>query len=87
MIESFPTVPEVFEVFERAGFTSLSAEKVEQLLAHKLSDMVERVRQRADTTLEALSDEDFADGLARLEVAAGTDEGPVLDSLDLLVLH
>jgi ubiquinone/menaquinone biosynthesis C-methylase UbiE len=87
MIETFPTVPEVFDVFERAGFTNLSTEKVEQLLAHTLSDMVEKTRQRADTTLEKLSDEDFAEGLAKLEEAAKHGDGPVFDSLDLLVLR
>jgi SAM-dependent methyltransferase len=84
-IESFPSIPDVFGTFEGAGFTSLSVEKVEQLLAYRLSDMVERLRMRADTTLELLSDEDFERGLQAVEVAARTEDEPVIDSLDLLV--
>jgi len=86
-IESFPTVPEVFGAFEEAGFRTMSIERVEQLLAYKLADMIDRVRQRADTTLEKLSDDDFAEGLARLERSAQTETGPVLDYLDLLVVR
>ena len=86
-IESFPAVPDVFAAFERAGFTSMSIERVEQLLAYKLADMVDRVRQRADTTLEKLSDDDFAKGMARLEEVAKTETGPVVDYLDLLVVR
>jgi SAM-dependent methyltransferase len=86
-VDSFPTVPEVIEVLEQAGFSRVSIERVEQLLAYKLADMVDRVRQRADTALEKLSDEDFAKGLAELERAAETETGPVLDFLDLLVVR
>jgi len=86
-IESFPTVPEIFEAFQDAGFATMSIERVEQLLAYKLADMVDRVRQRADTTLEKLSDEEFAAGLKELEDAAKTETGPVLDYLDLLVVR
>ena len=86
-IESFPAVPEIVDAFEHAGFASMSIERVEQLLAYRLADMVDRVRQRADTALEKLSDEDFATGLAALERAAELEDGPVLDGLDLLVLR
>ncbi len=86
-IEAFPSVPAVFEAFQGAGFSTMSIERVEQLLAYKLADMVDRVRQRADTTLEKLSDADFDAGLAKLERAAKTETGPVLDYLDLLVVR
>ena len=86
-VDSFPSVNDVFEAFEKTGFANMSVERVEQLLAYKLADMVDRVRQRADTTLEKLSDEDFAQGLAELERAAKTETGPVLDYLDLLVVR
>ncbi|MGH7859901.1 MAG: class I SAM-dependent methyltransferase, partial [Candidatus Binatia bacterium] len=81
-IESFPTAREIIGVFEATGFTSFSVEKVEYLLAYRLTDMVERIRRRADTTLELLSDEEFEAGLHALEEVARTDEGPVMDSLD-----
>lgn len=86
-IDSFPTVDDITGVFLSAGFTSFSIEKVEQLLARSMSEMVERIELRADTTLELLTDEEFAEGLKRMQEAAKTSDGPVLDYLDLLVLR
>jgi hypothetical protein len=45
------------------------------------------VRLRADSTLELLSDEEFAAGLARLEAAAGAETSPVpvREALELVV--
>ena len=86
-IESFPSVNEVVDVFLGAGFASFSLEKVEQLLARSMTEMIERIKLRADTTLELLSDDEFAEGLKRMEQAAANDDSPVLDYLDLLVLR
>lgn len=86
-IGSFPSVDEIVDAFLGAGFTSFSLEKVEQLLAYSMSEMVRRVKLRADTTLELLSDEEFAEGVRRMEEAARTDDSPVLDYLDLLVFR
>jgi ubiquinone/menaquinone biosynthesis C-methylase UbiE len=86
IVDSMPTKPDVIDAFERAGFGSFLSEKVDQLLAHSLADMVPRIAARADTTLELISDEEFAKGLADLEAAAEREQGPVHDSLDLLVI-
>lgn len=83
-VEGFPSMPETIELFERAGFTTFSVEMVEQVTARSYSDALEATRMRADTLLEALSDEAFERGLERLAEAARTEEGPVVDSLDLL---
>jgi ubiquinone/menaquinone biosynthesis C-methylase UbiE len=87
VVDSMPTIPDVIEAFQDAGFTSFLNERVEQLLAHNLADMVPRIRTRADTTLELLPDEEFERGLELLEAAARVEHGPVLDSLDLLVVR
>jgi hypothetical protein len=44
---------------------------------------------RADSMLAALSESEFARGLAAIDEAirAGRDRGPVVDRLDLLVLR
>ena len=86
-IDSFPSVDDMVEVFQSAGFGSFSLEKVEQLLARSMSEMIERTKLRADTTLELLSDEEFAAGLERMEQAAKEDDSPILDYLDLLVFR
>jgi hypothetical protein len=54
-----------------------------------MSDWVTRVRamRHADSTLAALSDAEFATGLAALEEAAATGKPVPLTGLDLLVLH
>jgi hypothetical protein len=62
---------------------------VSQVSAPSLRAAVERVRQRADSTLVPLSDREFAAGLAAMEraAAAETTPTPVVDRLDLLVLR
>jgi hypothetical protein len=87
VIDSWPTMTEVVGVFERAGFTHFYNEQVEQLVAHSLADMVPRIRMRADTALELIGDEEFEMGLAKLEEAARVEHGPVLASVDLLVIR
>ncbi len=87
VVDSMPTIPEVMEIFQGAGFGSFYNEQVEQLLAYNLADMVPRIRMRADTTLELISDEEFERGLEELEAAARVENGPVFDHLDLLVIR
>lgn len=87
IIETFPTTRAVIDAFEAAGFSRFYREQVEQLLAHDLAEMVPRMRRRADTTLEHISDEAFNAGLALLEETAKQETGPVLDVMDLLVIR
>lgn len=87
IVDSMPTIPEVVDAFEGAGFGSFRTEQVPQLLAHNLAEMVPRIRLRADTTLELISDEEFAQGVAELEEAARTEADPVIDHLTLLVIR
>lgn len=84
---TFQTVAETVGLFADAGFESMSLEQHTQRTAPSLEDMVPKVRMRADTTLELLPDEEFAQGLELLEETARVEHGPVLDSLDLLVLR
>jgi SAM-dependent methyltransferase len=86
-VASFPGIPEVIDAFERAGFQSFSTERVEQLLAHSLTEMIERIKLRADTTLELLPDEAFEAGLHAMIEEAKVNDGPVIDPLDLLVVR
>ena len=86
--ERFPSVEATVAAFASAGFAQEHLESVPQVTAASLSAAYERVRLRADTTLESLSDEEFAQGLAALELAAAKEAtpAPVVDWLDLLVL-
>jgi SAM-dependent methyltransferase len=83
---SFPTVEETAAAFGEAGFALSRIESVQQVTAPSLAAAVERVRLRADTTLRLLSDEEFADGLRKMQEAADAAQPePVVDRLDLLV--
>lgn len=87
VIDSMPGIPEVVAAFAEAGFSSFHTEKVEQLLAHSLAEMVPRIRLRADTALELISDDEFERGLAELEAAAQHERGPVIDPDNLLLIR
>jgi ubiquinone/menaquinone biosynthesis C-methylase UbiE len=86
--ESFPTVSDVAEAFA-AGFGIEALESIPQVSASSLREGYERLRLRADTTLQGLSDEEFAEGLRRLkaEADAETDPQPIVSRLGLLVLR
>lgn len=87
--ESFPSIETVEAAFARAGFRRRALESVTQVEARSLSEACERLRHRADTTLLLLSDEEFEEGMRRLEAdaAAEVDPKPLTATLDLLVLR
>jgi SAM-dependent methyltransferase len=86
--DTYPLLDDVVGGFERAGFRYELLMSVSQRTAHNLPDALHRVRHRADTTLQSISDEAFEAGLARLrQDAAANPDQPVIDRLDLLVLR
>ncbi len=87
--ETFPTIEAVERAFAIAGFLREALESVTQVSAGSLREACERLRQRADTTLQLLSDEEFAEGMRRLEAdaAAEVEPRPITSALDLLVLR
>ena len=86
----FPSVEQTVEAFAGAGFRMQRLEGVAQLTAPNLAALRERVRDRADTTLRLLDDDDFASGLraldAAIEAGGKAASAAVIDRLDLLVL-
>jgi len=88
VVATFPTVEQIVEAFGSAGFSFVSLRSVPQVSAPSLRAALERVRLRADTVLRGISDAEFAAGLARIEDAVErSDDAPVIDRLDLLVLR
>ena len=87
--DTFPTVEATVAAFVTAGFVFERLQQVPQVSAPSLRAAMERVRLRADSALQPLPDEEFAQGLAALEqaVAAEPTPTPVIDYLDLLVLR
>jgi ubiquinone/menaquinone biosynthesis C-methylase UbiE len=87
-LETFPTVPQVTEVFAEAGFSVLGLETVTELAAPSLAVYAERLRLRGISTFEYLTEEETTRGLAALDAAVAADDvpGPITMDSDLLVL-
>jgi SAM-dependent methyltransferase len=87
ILDSYPTASEVQAAFETAGFSCTALEPVPQVTADSMAVVAATLRREAHTPLTLISDTAYQTGLARLRTAATTDTGPVIDTLDLLVLH
>jgi ubiquinone/menaquinone biosynthesis C-methylase UbiE len=87
VLDSYPSVAAVRGAFEAAGFAFVALESVPQLTADSLQALAGRLRREAHTPLTLISDQEYETGLTRLREAARQHSGPVVDSLDLLVLR
>lgn len=87
--QTFPTVDRTVAAFAVAGFQLTSLERVHEHRDGTMADWVVRVRamRHADSTLAALSDEEFTSGLTALEASAAAGEPVPPTGLDLLVLR
>jgi len=87
--EDLPTTNQATAIFDAEGFTFEADRRIQQQTCAGLREFAERTRQRADTALALISDEEFAQGLAALEGAAAQERetSPVLETLDLLVFR
>ncbi len=84
----WPTVDNVIAIFEPAGFVLERLQPVEETTDLSLASYARRVGVRADSTLAAISDEDFESGMSKIRqaVADEAEPKPVVTTLDLLVL-
>jgi SAM-dependent methyltransferase len=86
-LDTFPSVAAVRATFAAAGFSYLALEPVRQVTAPSLAGIAATVRRESHTPLMLISDSAYQAGLARLRAAAAIEQGPVIDTLDLLVLR
>lgn len=86
--EMFPTVSQVGEAFCAAGLKILALEPVSERFAGSMAESAARLRLRAISTFEYLTEQETARGFAALDaaVAAETSPQPVDGVSDLLVL-
>jgi ubiquinone/menaquinone biosynthesis C-methylase UbiE len=86
--QMFPSSNEAIELFARAGLHALALVAVEDQLASSLSKYADRLRLRAISTFEHMSEAEIAEGFARLDAALAEQKQlqPVVRSSDLLVL-
>jgi ubiquinone/menaquinone biosynthesis C-methylase UbiE len=89
LLARFPSSQHTIATFTAAGFSFQHLERVTDLLASSLRDYWQRARVRADSLLRQLPDQEFAEGLRRLERAAASETNPTprFRPLDLLVLQ
>lgn len=86
-IEMFPTVDEVVSLFARAGFRQVALEKQTELYTTNFADYIARLRWKASSTFEHLTDDEIRQGFAAMEAAApDMPPQPVEERSDLLVL-
>jgi SAM-dependent methyltransferase len=87
VLETFPTVADTQRAF--AGFSGARVTSISQVSAPSLRAYAERVRERADTLLLGVPDDEFAAGLADLDRDAAAEDPPVpvINQLSLLVLR
>ncbi len=84
-LDTFPSVTSVRAAFAAAGFSYVTLEPVRQVTAPSLAAIAATVRREAHTPLMLITESAYETGLARLHTAATTQQGPVIDTLDLLV--
>lgn len=86
--EMFPTVSDVEAAFSSTGLRILDLETVREHFAGSLAESAARLRLRAISTFEYLTEQETAAGFAALDAAvrAGTPLQPVDATSDLLVL-
>jgi ubiquinone/menaquinone biosynthesis C-methylase UbiE len=86
--EMFPAVGEVEQAFSGTGLRVLSLEAVCERFAGSLAEGAARLRLRAISTFEHLTEQEIAQGFAALDAAAATETAPqpIQGASDLLVL-
>lgn len=87
VLDTYPSIAGVEAVFRAAGFATASLEQVPQVTADSLATAAGELRREAHTLLQLITDAEYAAGLARLRAAVPTRTGPLVDTLDLLVLR
>ncbi|HIC96102.1 TPA: methyltransferase domain-containing protein, partial [Candidatus Bipolaricaulota bacterium] len=75
-LSRFPSIPQIQEWMERAGFTAVRRKEVLFEEEIPTADYIARVRNRYISTLDLLGEEEFALGLKRLERSLPRRYGP-----------
>jgi len=87
VLDTFPSIATVRAAFAAAGFSYAGLQPVRQVTGPSLAAVAGTVRRESHTPLMLITDSAYHAGLTRLQAAAATEQGPVTDTLDLLVLR
>jgi SAM-dependent methyltransferase len=86
--EMFPSLDQTLLTFRDGGFEQVALDQIEFEVAPNPAAHLERLRHRAISTLELLTEEELETGFAAMEAAIATAEpAPVVERGDLLVLR
>ncbi|MEW1689250.1 class I SAM-dependent methyltransferase [Streptomyces sp. NPDC091265] len=87
IVDGYPSVERICEVFGAAGFTRVALHAVPQESAPSLAAFADRIRRDTDAKLRGLTDEEFDSGMRRLRQAAAQEpDRSAVSWMDLLVL-
>jgi ubiquinone/menaquinone biosynthesis C-methylase UbiE len=84
-----PTAERIRDAFAAAGFALQALDSLEQQIDPSLAAHYERIKQRALSSLETISDAEYDEGLSRMRRAVDleTTPTPVFERVDLVVLR
>lgn len=87
-LEMFPRLTDVEALFALVGLQRIALVEAEECFGETFAEHAARLRHRAISTFEHLSEEEIQEGFARMDaaVAAAGDTGPVMVRSDVLVL-
>ncbi len=87
-LEMFPRLTDVETLFASVGLHRIALVETEECFGNSFAEHAERLRHRAISTFEHMSEEEIVDGFARMDHAIATsgDTGPVNVRSDVLVL-
>jgi ubiquinone/menaquinone biosynthesis C-methylase UbiE len=87
--QELPTIQQTVITFESNGFVLTEHRQVRQTTAVSLREFAERTRLRADTALALISESEFREGQAAIEIAAAREQmsDPVIEAIELLVFR
>jgi SAM-dependent methyltransferase len=83
----FPSTDEITTDFQRAGLASVTVTSFSQPVAEDLVSYRQRLSSRPQSKFTYLTDEQFRDGLRRLDADIPTSVGPVEERYDVLVFE
>ena len=84
-----PRVEQVGDAFRARGFELVTLETIEQQIDASLQAHYERMKRRALSTFELMTDAEFHEGLERMRQVVEREKAPapVIERIDLLVLR
>ena len=89
IVDGFPLVGDIIAEFAGGPLEHVATEAGQYESRSSLREAADRFALRADTTLQLITDEEFAEGMTALEAAAAaeTEPAPISVSIDLIVFR